>query len=54
MSDNDHEHRAYQVWDGSNCWADISVTRRVERLEERILELEGELDDLSRKLEARP
>ena len=43
MSDNDHEHRAYQVWDGDNRWAG---TDEVRQLHYRITELALQLDRL--------
>jgi len=39
MSDNDHEHRAYQVWDGAS-------TRDIDRLESLIDQLTGRVREL--------
>lgn len=37
---SDHEHRAYEVWDGDRVWAPAALKSQVEMLEARLRELE--------------
>ena len=50
MSDNDHEHRAYQVWDGDNHWAPANLAHQVQALASRVSVLEETLADLDRRV----
>jgi len=50
MSDNDHEHRAYQVWDGDSRWAPASLASQVQALASRVSVLEQTLADLERRM----
>jgi len=47
---SDHEHRAYEVWDGDSRWASASLEQTVKNLEYRIDDLERELIELRRSL----
>jgi hypothetical protein len=45
---SDHEHRAYEIWDGDSRWAPVSLVERLVRLEERVSELERRAADRKR------
>lgn len=45
---SDHEHRAYEVWDGDSHWAPAKLESTVEMLEYRIRELEEAVAGLER------
>jgi hypothetical protein len=43
---SDHEHRAYEVWDGDSRWAPASLERTVSDLQQTANDLETRIRNL--------
>ena len=46
---SDHEHRAYEIWDGDSRWASASLEQTVKDLEYRLRVLERTVRELQQE-----